>query len=63
MGFLHQYKELVHFIQKRNFLILSIKDFAENIGVNDGIVIGCLQNDKYLSPSQFNQYKVKFEEY
>ena len=56
------HKELVNFTQKRNFSIFSINEFAKNIGVNAGIVIGRLQNDKYLSPSQLNQYKVKFEE-
>lgn len=56
------HKELLHFLQQCNFSIFSINEFAKNIGVNAGIVIGRLQNDKYLSPSQLNQYKVKFEE-
>ena len=55
-------KEIMEFYERHSFSLMSIKAFAAAIGTNEGIVIGRLQNDKRILPSQFNQYKVKFEE-
>lgn len=55
-------KKMMEFMAGHSFSINSIKEFAAAIGVSEGIVIGRLQNDGCILPSQFNQYKVKFEE-
>lgn len=56
------HKDLKRFIEKKVFSIFYIKKFADEIGVNEGIVIGRLQKEEYLYPNQLNQYKIKFEE-
>lgn len=39
----------------------SILQFSKSIGVAPGIVVGRLQNDKYIKYSQFNEFKDKYE--
>ena len=38
----------------------AICDFADRIGIHPGIVVGRLQNDHKLHPSQYNQLKEKY---
>lgn len=54
--------DLLEFCAIHNFTIESIRKFAAAIGIHEGIVIGRLQHDKYILASQFNQYKIKFED-
>ena len=37
-----------------------IKKFADEIGIDIGIVIGRLQNDKKINPEQFNQFRKQY---
>lgn len=53
--------KMQQFIGRGDYSIASIAQFAETIGVQQGIVIGRLQNDKQLDYRQFNQYKVKYD--
>ena len=53
--------KLQQFIGRGDYSIASIAQFAETIGIQQGIVIGRLQNDKQLDYRQFNQYKVKYD--
>lgn len=45
------------FIQKTDFSIQSIKAFAEKADAFPGVVIGRLQNDKYIERNQFNKFR------
>jgi HTH-type transcriptional regulator/antitoxin HigA len=50
---------LSEFIRKSAFTNDSIHDFAENVGVGPGIVVGRLQHDGLLAPHQGNALKQK----
>jgi HTH-type transcriptional regulator/antitoxin HigA len=49
-----------NFIAKKMFSTLSIKEFAENIGVTPGIVVGRLQKDHFIGYDKYNSLKVKY---
>lgn len=48
------------FIDKNEFTKKSIKDFAKDISMTPGIVVGRLQNDEFISHSSFNDLKIRF---
>jgi HTH-type transcriptional regulator / antitoxin HigA len=52
------YKE---FVQKRRFFPLDIEHFASKLGISQGIVVGRLQNDKYMDRSWHNRLRTRFE--
>lgn len=39
----------------------TIRSFAQQIGVDEGIVVGRLQNDKLIQHNQFNNLRTKYE--
>ena len=49
------------FVQDEVYNIDSLKLFAEQIGVNVGILVGRLQHDGIIKYSQFNDLKTKYE--
>ncbi|MDC3952751.1 HigA family addiction module antitoxin [Polyangium jinanense] len=50
-------ESLSRFVRAGRFTNESIHDFAEEVGVGPGIVVGRLQHDKILSPHQGNRLK------
>jgi HTH-type transcriptional regulator/antitoxin HigA len=48
------------FVVKRVFSVSSIKEFATNIGVTPGIIVGRLQKDHFIGYDKYNSLKVKY---
>jgi len=53
-------KEYHDFITNRDLNKRNIEQFAEEQGLHPGIVIGRLQNDKYLARSSLNNMKENY---
>ncbi len=53
--------EYQKFINNNIFSKESIKDFADQINIAPGIVLGRLQNDNFLTYDMFNDLKVKYK--
>lgn len=53
-------RDYEEFIQSSNFSEESIKSFSKRIDIHPGIVVGRLQNDKYLSYSKYHHLKEKY---
>lgn len=53
-------KEFTAFRERGNFSRNSIIIFAEQIGVQPGIVVGRLQHDKLIDPSWFSDLRIKY---
>lgn len=53
--------ELFLFILEKDFSSSAVVKFAEKVGVGPGIVVGRLQHDNWILPSQLNAFKVKLE--
>lgn len=49
------------FIAQGNFGKSAILQFADNIGIDAGIVVGRLQKDRYIPYSRHNEWKTKYE--
>lgn len=49
------------FVQSGKYNVNEIKVFAEKIKLDEGIVLGRLQNDHYLNYNQYNHLKKKYE--
>lgn len=58
--FLIPNNEYDEFIEQANYNIVSVKKFAEKIGIHPGIVVGRLQHDKIIRPEQLNELKTKY---
>lgn len=54
-------EDFLCFTDKCNFTKLSILEFSKNQGVAPGIVVGRLQNEKYISYNMFNDLKEQYE--
>jgi Zn-dependent peptidase ImmA (M78 family) len=54
-----EYKNLILNCPKPT--IKCVRDFARNIGIAPGIVVGRLQHDKVISFSWLNELKVRFQ--
>jgi len=52
------YKE---FVKKECFYPADIEQFAAQLGISPGIVVGRLQNDKYLAQTWHNRLRARFE--
>lgn len=52
-------EDLAAFVRRSNFTNESILDFARDVGIGPGIVVGRLQQDKYLAPEEGNDLKKK----
>lgn len=46
---------------KAPYTRMIIKEFAEEVGIHPGIVVGRLQNDREIEWSQFNDLKARYE--
>lgn len=55
-------EKLRAFYAQANYSIQSISSFAQALGIGRGILIGRLQHDKKIPYSQFNAYKIKYQE-
>jgi HTH-type transcriptional regulator/antitoxin HigA len=53
--------QLSAFLKKSKFSKVAIQQFAAEIGVASGIVVGRLQHDEVLHPSHCNELKQRFE--
>jgi HTH-type transcriptional regulator/antitoxin HigA len=49
------------FVKKRRFYSMDIEHFASKIGISPGIVVGRLQNDRYIDRSWHNSLRTRFE--
>mgnify|MGYP003277189085 CR=1 FL=1 len=49
------------FIEMQNFSESSICSFSKCISIHPGIVVGRLQNDKYIGFNQYNNLKLKYK--
>lgn len=49
------------FVEMQNFSEVSIYDFSKQISIHPGIVVGRLQNDKYIEFNQCNNLKLKYK--
>ena len=49
------------FVKKRRFYPVDIESFASQLGISPGIVVGRLQNDKYLDRAWHNRLRTRFE--
>ncbi len=49
------------FVKTKAFYPQNIKDFAHHLGVDQGVIVGRLQKDKYLDPSWHNGLRSRFE--
>ena len=53
--------EFNNFIVQNSFTEKSILEFANNIGIDKGIIVGRLQKEEYIPYSRFNHLKTKYE--
>lgn len=53
-------KEYEEFIKRRSFEYLPVKSFAKSMGVHPGIVVGRLQHDDHIDPSNLNGLRDRF---
>lgn len=51
---------LQKYLEEHNFTKVSMKEFADEIGIDVGIVVGILQKDGYIDKSDFNELKSKY---
>jgi len=49
------------FVSRGRFTWRSVRDFADEVGVHPGIVVGRLQHDEHIRPNQLNGLRAKFE--
>lgn len=49
------------FVAKKNFSFSAIKDFAEEIGISECIVIGRLKHDKFLKWNNFTKNQPHYQ--
>lgn len=49
------------FVSRGRFTWSSVQDFADDMGVHPGIVVGRLQHDRHIRPDQLNGLRAKFE--
>ncbi|WP_286934929.1 MULTISPECIES: ImmA/IrrE family metallo-endopeptidase [Aminobacterium] len=54
-------EKYLEYIQEGIFTEQSIKQFAEKVDIDPGIVLGRLQKDKYVPYSYFNNLKIRYE--
>ena len=54
------FNEFEVFSKNNEFSIKSIEDFAEKIGIDEGIVLGRLQKENYIRVNQFSKLKKKY---
>ncbi|MEY8737889.1 hypothetical protein AB9M75_11915 [Lactobacillus sp. AN1001] len=54
-------KEYAIFVEKRVFTRASIEEFAEQVKIQSGIVVGRLQKDGYIKYNHFNDLKRKYK--
>lgn len=50
-----------HFAKAGQYTVESMKDFAQNAGIDVGILVGRLQKEGYIQYSWFNELKTKYE--
>ncbi len=60
-NFLIPKNKYLNFIRKNSFEKENIINFASEINIHPGIVVGRLQHDNYITYSQLNELKEKFE--
>ncbi len=53
-------KEYVEFVGRKSFDYSAVRSFAKTIGVHPGIVVGRLQHDNHIAPSNLNGLRDKF---
>ena len=49
------------FVKRRRFYPVGVERFASQLGISPGIVVGRLQNDKYLNRSWHNRLRTRFD--
>ena len=54
-------RSYLSFVNASHFTEEAINEFAERIDIHPGIVVGRLQNDKKIHPSQYNHLKQKYK--
>lgn len=52
--------EYLRFVNKGSFSEMSIIQFFKHIGIHPGIVVGRLQNDRYVGYNQLHKLKQKY---
>lgn len=52
--------EYLRFVNKGSFSEMSIIQFSKHIGIHPGIVVGRLQNDRYVGYNQLHKLKQKY---
>lgn len=50
-----------HFVTKSNFTEYQIREFAKQINIHPGIIVGRLQKDDYIDYSRFNNLREKYK--
>ncbi len=48
------------FLSAKNYSKRAIEDFAMQVGIHPGIVVGRLQSEKIIPFSQFNEMKLRY---
>ena len=54
-------KEYAIFEKNNSFLETDIRKFAKDICIHPGVLVGRLQHDGHIAPSQYNQFRQKYK--
>ena len=54
-------KEYAIFEKSNNFLEADIRKFAQEVHIHPGVLVGRLQHDRHIAPSQYNQFREKYK--